>query len=275
MPGHVRSLGRRKDGSTIWQARWRPADDASDRKREERSFKTKREAERWISSRDSDVLRGAYAPAAKGATLLPALADELRTVWTAKGLEPKTRAGYEAILSRWLIGPSDPLHPDRPCRFHRTKVGVVTTKLVQEFVNDLSEQRAPNTVRRIYGVLNALMKLAAQRGYVAVNPCDAVEMPSKKRAGIRRSHLYLEGPELLRLAEAVPAHWRLPVLVAGSCGCPRHRHPPCRADGAVRVEADRVEPPRQLDQGTGRRPSQVRRLSAQALAPGAPHPLAD
>jgi integrase len=30
MPGHVRARGKRQDGSTIWQARWRPADDASD-----------------------------------------------------------------------------------------------------------------------------------------------------------------------------------------------------------------------------------------------------
>ncbi|WP_259313942.1 site-specific integrase [Capillimicrobium parvum] len=73
-------------------------------------------------------------------------------------------------------------------------------------------------MRRIFGVVNAVMRLAAQRGYVAVNPCDAVEMPSKKRAGVRRSKLYLEGPGLRALADALPEHWRLPVLLDGSCG---------------------------------------------------------
>lgn len=119
MPGHVRARGTRKDGSTTWQARRRPADDASDRSREERSFKTKREAERWLAARDSDVLRGAYAPAMRGEVLVPALTDELRGVWTARDLEPKARAGYEAILSRWLIGDADPLDPSRPRRFAR------------------------------------------------------------------------------------------------------------------------------------------------------------
>jgi integrase len=225
MPGHVRArkdangrVMKRKDGSTIWQARWRPADDASDRSREERNFKTKKEGERWIAQRDSDVLRGVYAPAKRGEVLVSALADELRGVWTAKGLEPKTRAGYEAILSRWLIGPSDPLDPGRPCRFARAKVAAVTTKTVQEFVKEVGAARAPNTARRIFGVLNSLMKLAAQRGYIAANPCDAVEMPSKKRAGVRRSRLYLEGHEVRALSLALPPHWRLAVLLDGSCG---------------------------------------------------------
>src|SRR5688500_2188610 len=48
--------------------------------------------------------------------------------------------------------------------------------------------------------------------------CLAVEMPSKKRSGVRRSPLYLEGPELRALVAAHPEHWRLPVLLDASCG---------------------------------------------------------
>jgi integrase len=218
MPGHVRARGKRADGSTKWQARWRPADDPSDCARVERNFKSKREAERWVTRMDSDVLRGAYADPRKGERLFSIVADELRGVWDAKGLEPKTRAGYEAILSRWLTGDADPLRPGRPSRFRDTKVATVTTATVQEFIREVAAVRAPNTVRRIYGVINAVMRLAAQRGYVATNPCEAVELPSKKRAGVRRSHLYLEGVELRKLAEALPDPWKVPVYVAGSCG---------------------------------------------------------
>lgn len=223
MPGHVRArkdkdgnVRKRADGSTIWQARWRPADDPSDRNRRERNFRSKKEADRWITQQDSDVLRGSYTDPRKGEVVVAALADALRQTWT--GLEPKTRAGYEAILSRWIVGDSDPLDPGKPCRFARTKVAAVNAEIIQCFVNEIAAERAPNTVRRIYSVLNALMKIAAQRGYVAVNPCDAVVLPSKKRAGVRRSHVYLEGHELRTLAEAMPEHWRLPVYVAGSCG---------------------------------------------------------
>ena len=225
MPGYVRArkdangrIKKRADGSTIWQARWRPADDPGDTRREEKNFKTKRDAQNWIRKRDTDVERGAYAPASRGAVLFSSVADELRAVWIAKGLEPKTRAGYEAILDHWLIGEADPLHPGRPARFRSVRIGAITTKMAQDFIGEIAKQRAPNTARRIFGVLSDVMKLAAQRGYMATSPCAAVELPSKKRAGVRRSHLYLEGPELLGLADAIPAHWRVPVLVAGSCG---------------------------------------------------------
>jgi integrase len=216
VPGHVRARGKRKDGTTIWQARWRPADDTSDARRRESNHKTKREAERWVTRMDSDVLRGAYADPRKGEVALSVLAADLRETWG--NLEPKTRAGYEAILSRWIIGSRDPIHPSRPCRFARVKVAAVNAETVQRFVNDIGAVRAPNTVRRVFGVLNSLMRLAVQRGYVATNACDAVKLPTKKRAGVRRSHLYLEGPELRTLAEAMPEHYRIATYLAGSCG---------------------------------------------------------
>jgi hypothetical protein len=75
--------------------------------------------------------------------------------------------------------------------------------MVQDFINDLWAIRTPITVCRIYGVLKAVVDEAARSGYIAVNPCASVEMPTKKRAGVRRSHLYLEGPEL-QLAAAMP-----------------------------------------------------------------------
>jgi hypothetical protein len=109
VPGHVRARGKRKDGTTIWQARWRPADDPSDSRRRESNHKTKRDAERWVTRMDSDVLRGAYADPRKGEVSLSVLAGDLRETWG--NLEPKTRAGYEAILSRWIIGSRDPIAP--------------------------------------------------------------------------------------------------------------------------------------------------------------------
>ncbi|MGK2939174.1 MAG: tyrosine-type recombinase/integrase [Solirubrobacteraceae bacterium] len=228
MPGHVRALKtngkvrKPADGSTIWQARWRPAGDPSDRNRRERVFRTKREAERWITRQDSDVLTGSYVDPQKSSLTLASLADEIRAVWIAKGLAPKTRAGYEAILRWWIIGGVQPdfhpLHPGQPCRFHDARVGSITTKECQDFVNDVRSIRAPNTTRRVFGVLSSLLKLAARRGYIAVNPCDAVEFPTARRAGVRRSYVYLEGHELRALAEALPEPWRLPVYIAGTCG---------------------------------------------------------
>jgi integrase len=225
MPGHVRArkdkdgrVRERADGSTIWQARWRPADDPREEAREERNFRTKREAERWISQRDSDVLRGAYAPAKRGEVMLPMLASELRAVWKARGLEPKTVAGYEALLNRWLIGPADPLRPARPCRFRSLKVAAVTTTVVQEFINEVAAARAPNTTRRIFSVLNALLRLAVERRYIAANPCDSASIP-KKAGGRGKRMLFLTPQEVRALAEAMPRlSERVAVYVAAYCG---------------------------------------------------------
>lgn len=118
----------------------------------------------------------------------------------------------------WLIGVSDPFHPGRACRFRSTKVAGITPETVQRFINEVSAVRAPNTARRIYSVLRAVLRLAVERGYIASNPCDAVKLPGKKGSGVRRSHLYLEGPELRKLAEAMPAPFGVAVFVAGSCG---------------------------------------------------------
>ena len=66
MPGYALAHGKRKDGSTIWQARWRHPEDPSDAGRREQNFRTKREAERWITTMDSDAHRGTYTDPREG-----------------------------------------------------------------------------------------------------------------------------------------------------------------------------------------------------------------
>jgi len=149
MPGHVRArkdangkAKKRADGSTIWQARWRKPDDPAHRR--EANFKTKREALAWLTAQESGANRGVYTDPRKGETLFPALADELRGTWGDLG--PKTREGYEAILTGWLLGEREPIHPSHPCRFRSARVATITPETVQVFTNELAAARAPNTV---------------------------------------------------------------------------------------------------------------------------------
>lgn len=107
--------------------------------------------------------------------------DDVRAKW-ALALEPKTRAGYKSILDRWLIGDSDLLHPKRACRFRRVKLADVSTKMVQEFVNEAWAVRSPNTVRRIYGVIKAVMDEATIGGYIATNPVCRFGCPARRAA---------------------------------------------------------------------------------------------
>lgn len=54
MPGYVRNRGKRADGSTRWEARWRHP---TTQERRERSFRTRALADRWIKTMDADALR--------------------------------------------------------------------------------------------------------------------------------------------------------------------------------------------------------------------------
>lgn len=111
--------GKRAGGSTKWHARGRPVNDPSGGA-PGRTGAAGRTASRVLDP--APRLRRAPQRVRRGeARRSPVIAptDQLRGVWGAKGPEPKTVAGCEAILSKWLIGKSDPLHPERHCRFHR------------------------------------------------------------------------------------------------------------------------------------------------------------
>ena len=58
--------GKRRDGTTIWQARMadplRPGGTA----KLERSFRTKRDAQDWLATQRASVLRGSYVDARQG-----------------------------------------------------------------------------------------------------------------------------------------------------------------------------------------------------------------
>jgi integrase len=209
MPGYVRARGKRADGSTKWQARWRNPLDQTERR--EKQFRKKGTAQRWITDMDSAAYDGSYVDPRKADRPVRELVGGWRSTWV--DLEPKTRAGYESILGKHIIGTKE-----EPGRYYALKTSQVSTEVVQKHMNKLALTLAPNTVRRIYSVLRAVLRFAVERGHLSNNPCDAVKLPGKKRAGVRRSFLYLEGAELRTLAEAMPGHYRLPTYLAGSCG---------------------------------------------------------
>lgn len=202
MAGYVRARGKRRDGTTKWQARyWDPENPAG---RIEKVFRSKRDAARWLTRQGAAVLDGSHVDPRLGVQTVRNVAEEWRATWT--DLEPKTRAGYEAILTKHVLA-----------NFGDQKVARVTAKTVQAYINELAGKRKPNTVRRVYSVLRAVMRTAVERRYIGTNPCDAVKLP-KKGANGSGSRLYLTPEEVRRLAEAMPKSFRLPIWVAAYCG---------------------------------------------------------
>ena len=202
MPGHVRDKGRRRDGSTKWEARWR--NPLNQRDRHERTFRRKDAAVRWLADMDSSTHAGTFIDPRRADRPLSRVADEWRESWT--DLEPKTRAGYDHILRLHVLP-----------KFGDWKVGAVQADAIQRWVNDLAATRAPNTVRRIYGVLRSVLRFAAERRYIGLNPCEAVKLP-KKSAGGRRDYTFLTDGEIRALADAIDPHYRLLVLTAAYTG---------------------------------------------------------
>lgn len=96
---------------------------------------------------------------------------------------------------------------------------VISPRAVQLYVNDLGDQgHAPNTIRRIYCVLNQLVRLAVERRYIAVNPCDAVKLPKKSGRKREISITPLTHEEVRALVAAIDRQYRLPVLLDAYLG---------------------------------------------------------
>jgi integrase len=94
----------------------------------------------------------------------------------------------------------------------------ISPQAIQRYVNELNEDYAPNTIRRIYGVLNQLLRLAEQRRYIALNPCDAVKLPKKR--GRRREITIqpLTHEQVRALVAAIDPQYRLAILLDAYLG---------------------------------------------------------
>lgn len=196
MPGHVKKRGNR------WRARY-PDPLRGGTAQIERSFDTKAEGQDWLVEMQHGAKTGTYIDPAASARLLSDVVDEWRGTWT--DLEPKTKAGYESILNHHILP-----------RWPRARINAITPDAVQKLVNELAATKAPNTVRRVYTVLRAILALAVRRRYLASNAADGVKLP--KKAPKNKQRLYLSAAEVRTLAEAMPSRYRVATYVAAYCG---------------------------------------------------------
>jgi integrase len=196
MAGHVRKRGAK------WRARF-PDPLRGGTAQIERSFATKVEAQDWLLDMQHSAKTGQFIDPAASARTLGDVADEWRKTWT--DLEPKTKAGYESILNKHILP-----------RFGKARLSAITPDAVQRMVNELAEDHAPNTTRRVYTVMRSILALAVRRRYLASNAAEAAKLP--KKAPRNRERLYLGAAEVRALAEAMPARYKVAVYVAAYCG---------------------------------------------------------
>jgi integrase len=190
-------------GRVRWRARY-PDPSRGGKKQVERLFETKKEAEKWLTSQKAAIQRGQHVDPKDNQRLFREVVTRWESTWV--DLEPKTQNGYRAILNRHVMP-----------RWGDVRVGGITPEAIQDWVNGLAKVREPNTVRRIYSVLRAVLKVAVERRYLIANPCDVVRLPRSTAVAIDR-RVILAAEEVVALAETITPRYRLLIYAAAYTG---------------------------------------------------------
>jgi integrase len=167
-----------------------------------RTFPTIGEARRYETIQRAARYRGDWADPANLRRPLQAVADEWCDANVAK--RASTRARDRSALDRHIL----------PRLGHR-RVGSIRRQDVREAVAAWSTVLAPRSVRRVFGVLRAVLNHAFEDSEGAVrNPCTGVRLPRVSR----RSRPRPTPAQLTALARAIPERYEAMVWVAALTG---------------------------------------------------------
>ncbi len=90
----------------------------------------------------------------------------------------------------------------------------ITPLTVRAFVTRLSEERSPKTVRNAHALLSNVLRDAVLEGLLLTNPCIGVRLPKDRPY----EAVFLSPPQIDKLVEAVPEHYRTLVQLAAGTG---------------------------------------------------------
>lgn len=129
-----------------------------------RTFRTRKLAEDHLTTVRSDLQRGTWVDPRHSARLFGDVASE----WLADNTDkrPSAWARDESVLRVHLT----PAIGQRP-------IGSLTPDDVRRLVENWKLKHAPRSVKRMYGVLRAILNYAVQRDLIVVAPCRGVSLP--------------------------------------------------------------------------------------------------
>ncbi len=168
-----------------------------------RTFRTRRDADRFAVTTETDMLRGTWVDPHAGRISV----EEYATAWLASrpGLRIRTRETYEGQLRRHVFPVLGPVY-----------LNALTPRAIREWHSALVNggDMSANTAAKCYRVLRTILGTAVHDELIISNPC---KLPG---AGVER---VAERPtatvvEVLHAADSMPEHLRLIVLLAGFCG---------------------------------------------------------
>jgi len=188
-----------KSGRTVYDVRLRDPHG----RLYKRTFRTKREAERFRATELTDRARGAWVDPRRGKVTV----EQYGRQWLARrpDLRPRTKELYEGLL-RLHIFPA----------LGQLEIGAVTTQVVRAWRAQMLAAPKPgvSTTEKCYRLLRAILNTAVQDEAIAKNPCTI------KGAGTERpaERPTLTVPQVYALADAIAPEFRALVLTGTFCG---------------------------------------------------------
>ena len=171
------------------------------------TFFTKTDAEGWLAMEHRKMADGAWErPKPPEPPAPPPVLEtfgDYATTWVAtRDIKPKTREGYEHILSKYLL----PAFGARP-------LAEITPPAVRAWWSSM-DPGTPTVRSRAYGVLKAVMNTAVADDLVDANPCRIRGASNAPRARDVRPATV---EELAVIVEAMPDRYRALVLLGAWC----------------------------------------------------------
>lgn len=168
------------------------------------TFDSKQYADAYLARVHADIQSGKWvspdAPKAAGPVTLRAYSE----TWLAgRDLSPTTRVLYRITLDNQVLGPLGDL-----------AVTSITPAAVREWHAGLRDATGPTQRAHAYSLLRTIMNTAMADDLIPANPCRVRGAGNAKRARIIREASLAELEALVR---AMPARYRLMVLLAAWC----------------------------------------------------------
>ncbi len=165
------------------------------------TFDTKGDAETWLSTVRTDLVRGLWQPQDKAK---PMTFEDYATAWLAdRNLKPRTRAHYATLLDKHLIPTFGPF-----------TLKAITPDVVRRWHAEMGTTR-PTLRAHAYGLLRSILGSATQDQLIAVNPAHIRGAGNSRRVHKIKPATLIELEALVTATR--PERYRLMVLLASWC----------------------------------------------------------
>ncbi len=176
-------IEKRPDRRKPWRVRYR---DPLGRERS-RSFARKADADRFMATVQADLIRGDWTDPRLSKITVEEWSE--RWVRTKSHLKPKTLAGYRSNLQAHVIP-----------AFGGYQLRHVDRMAVEEWITDLQASGlGPSGIRQARQVLNSMLTLAVDAGYLPSNPVDGTSTPRLPEPEM----LFLDADQVDGLADTI------------------------------------------------------------------------